>query len=122
MRTDRRLVVAKAPVRHTLRPLCDLSATIIQNDRRGRKGVATRFCSWSATGRRLIGDRLPTDRRLVGDLVGTSLRLDATGRRPVGDRSPSSRLHQSLSSSKSAFSRRKHTRVNSTTLIQNEDK
>ena len=54
----------------------------IHNDRRGRRGVATRFCSWSATGRRLIGDWLPTDRRLVGDLVGTSLRLDATSRRP----------------------------------------
>ena len=61
---------------------------LIHDDRRGRRGVATRFCSWSATRRRLIGDWFPIDRRLVGDLVGTSLRLDATGRRPVGDRSP----------------------------------
>ena len=78
---------AKASVRHTLQPLCDLSATKIQNECRGRREVATRFCSWSATGWRLIGDwlQLPTDQRLVGDLVGTSLRLDATGRRPVGD-------------------------------------
>ena len=80
-----------ALVRHTLQPLCDLSATKIQNDRGGRRGVATRFCCWSATRRRLIRDWLPTDRRLVGDLVGTSLRLDATGRRPVGDWSPTSR-------------------------------
>ena len=81
----------KALVRHTLQPLCDLSANKIHNDRRGRKGVAARFCSWSATGRRLIGDWSPTDRRLVGDLVGTSMRLDATSRRPVGDRSPTYR-------------------------------
>ena len=46
----------KAPVRHTLQPLCDLSATKIQNDRRDRRGVATRFCSWSPTRRRLVGD------------------------------------------------------------------
>ena len=81
----------KPDVRPTLQPLCDLSETKIYNDRRGRRGVETSFCSWSATCRPLIGDWLPTDRRLVGNLVGTSLRLDATGRRPVGDRSPTNR-------------------------------
>ena len=83
--------IYKAQVRHTLQPLCDLSVTKIQNDRRGRRGVATRFCSWSATNRGLVADWSATGRRLVGDLVGTSLRLDATGRRPVGDWSPTSR-------------------------------
>ena len=32
---------------------CNRSATNIQNDRRG---VATRFCSWSATNRGLVAD------------------------------------------------------------------
>ena len=74
----------KASVTHTLQPLCDLSATTIHNDCRCRRGVVTRFCSWSATRLQLIWEWLTTDRRLVGDLVGTFLRLHATGRQPVG--------------------------------------
>ena len=77
--------LTKAPVRHTLQPLCDLSATKIHNDRRGRRGVATRSCSWSATGRRLIGDWLPTDRRPRGDLFATWCNCTPTGRGPVPD-------------------------------------
>ena len=76
-----------ASVTQTRQSLCDLSAIKSHNDLRGRRGFATRFCSWSATGRRLIMYWLPTDRGLVGDLLGSSLRLDATGRRPVRDRS-----------------------------------
>ena len=30
-----KISITKAPVRHKLQPLCDLSATKIQNDRRG---------------------------------------------------------------------------------------
>ena len=81
----------KAQVRHALQPLCDLSATKIQNDRRGRRGVATRFCSWSPTRRRLIGDWLPTDRRPCGDLFATWCNWSPTGRGPVPDSSPTSR-------------------------------
>ena len=96
-------------VRHTLQPLCDLSATKIHNDRRGRRGVATRFCSWSATRRRLVGDWSATDRGLVGDWSATSwgplcdlMQLVAdrsgTGPRLIADQSPISRRPSKLKS------------------------
>ena len=47
------------------------TATKIQNDRRGRRGVATRFCSWLATNRRLVADWSTTGRRPRGDLFAT---------------------------------------------------
>ena len=92
-------ILVKAQVRHTLQPLCDLSATKIQNDRRGRRGVATRFCSWSPTRRRLVGDLSGTGCRLIGDWSATSwgplcdlMQLVAersgTGPRLVADQSP----------------------------------
>ena len=89
----------KAPVRHTLQPLCDLSATdnLHQSQR-------------SQQGPRSIPARLQRSRRLIGDLVATKSvaarflclhkNLAATdlvadrsrqSRRPVPDQSPTSR-------------------------------
>ena len=66
-----------ASVSHTLQPLWDLSASKIHNDRRG---VATRFYSWSATGCRLIRVWSATSWRPLCDLMQL-----------VGDRSPTNR-------------------------------
>ena len=89
----------KAPVRHTLQPLCDLSAT--DNFHRSQR---------SQQGPRLVSARLQRSRRLVGDLAATKSvaakflsmhkNLAATdlvadrsrrGRRPVPDQSATSR-------------------------------
>ena len=83
----------KASVVHALQSLCDLSATKIYNDRRGRRGVATRFGSWSATRRRLIGDWLPTDRPTTSwgplcDLMQLVVDWSRTGPRLIVDQSP----------------------------------
>ena len=61
----------KALVRHTLQLLCDLSATKIHNDHKGRRGVATRFCSWSATDRGLVANLSATGRRPRWDLFAS---------------------------------------------------
>ena len=92
-------LLIKAPVRHTLQPLCDLSATdnLHQSQR-------------SQQGPRSVPARLQRSRRLIGDLVATKSvaarflclhkRLAATdlvadrsrqSRRPVPDQSPTSR-------------------------------
>ena len=89
----------KTPVRHTLQPLCDLSAT--DNFHRSQ---------WSQQGPRSVPARLQRSRRLIGDLVATKSvaarflclhkNLAATdlvadrsrrSRRPVPDQSPTSR-------------------------------
>ena len=86
----------KTPVRHTLQPLCDLSAT--DNFHRSQR---------SQQGRRSVPARLQRSRRLVGDLAATKSvaarflsmhkNLAATdlvehrsrrSRRPVPDQSP----------------------------------
>ena len=92
-------IVRKTPVRHTLQPLCDLSAT--DNFHRSQK---------SQQGPRSVPARLQRSRRLIGDLVATKSvaarflclhkNLAATdlvadrsrrSRRPVPDQSPTSR-------------------------------
>ena len=75
----------KASVRHTLQPLCDLSATKIHNDRRGRRGVATMFCSRSAPDRGLVADWSATGRRPHRDLFATWCDWLPTGRGLVPD-------------------------------------
>ena len=80
----------KASVVHALQSLYDLSATKIYNDHRG---VATRFGSWSATRRRLIGDWLPTDRPTTSwgplcDLMQLVVDWSRTGPRLIVDQSP----------------------------------
>ena len=89
----------KTPVRHTLQPLCDLSAT--DNFHRSQR---------SQQGPRSVPARLQRSRRLIGDLVATKSvaarflclhkNLAATdlvadrsrrSRRPVADQSPTSR-------------------------------
>ena len=89
----------KAPVRHTLQPLCDLSAT--DNFHRSQR---------SQQGPRSVPARLQRSRRLVGDLAATKSvaarfsnmlkRLAATdlvadrsrqSRRPFPDQSPTDR-------------------------------
>ena len=93
------IFVTKAPVRHTLQPLCDLSATdnLHQSQR-------------SQQGPRSVPARLQRSRRLIGDLVATKSvaarflclhkNLAATdliadrsrqSRRPVPDQSPTDR-------------------------------
>ena len=91
--------VYKTPVRHTLQPLCDLSATA--NFHRSQR---------SQQGPRSVPARLQRSRRLIGDLVATKSvaarflclhkNLAATdlvagrsrrSRRPVPDQSPTSR-------------------------------
>ena len=90
---------AKTPVRHTLQPLCDLSAT--DNFHQSQR---------SQQGPRSVPARLQRSRRLIGDLVATKSvaarflclhkNLAATdlvadrsrqSRRPVPDQSPTSR-------------------------------
>ena len=92
-------LLLKTPVRHTLQPLCDLSAT--DNFHRSQR---------SQQGPRSVPARLQRSRRLIGDLVATKSvaarflclhkNLAATdlvadrsrrSRRPVPDQSPTSR-------------------------------
>ena len=55
-----RLVLPKAPVRHTLQPLCDLSATDnLHQSQRSQQGPQS------------VPARLQRSRRLIGDLVAT---------------------------------------------------
>ena len=81
-------LVTKTPVRHTLQPLCDLSAT--DNFHRSQR---------SQQGPRSVPARLQRSRRLIGDLVATKsnfactktwLRLiwSQTGPGEVADQSP----------------------------------
>ena len=75
--------ILKAPVRHTLQPLCDLSAT--DNFHQSQR---------SQQGPRSVPVRLQRSRRLIGDLVATkSVRLiwSQTGPGKVADKSPISR-------------------------------
>ena len=88
--------LSKASVRHTLQPLCDLSATKIQNDRRGRRGVATRFCSCSATDRGLVADWSATSWGPLCDLMQLVADRSGTGPRLVADQPPISRRPSQL--------------------------
>ena len=77
-----RRCAGKASVRHLLQPLCDLSASkIAEVAEESQLG----FCSWSATGRWLIGDWLPTDQRPRGDLFATWCNWLPTGPRLVAN-------------------------------------
>ena len=88
-RQNKDVNICLASVRHTLQPLCNLSATKIHNDRRG---VATRYAvgrrlvgDWSATNRGLVADWSATGRRPRGDLFATWCNWSPTGRGPVPD-------------------------------------
>ena len=87
---------SKAPVRHTLQPLCDLSATDnfhqSQRSQQGPQSVPARL----QRSRRLIGDLVATKSvagSLHKNLAATDLVADRSrqSRRPVPDQSPTDR-------------------------------